>query len=589
MSGWVRVIAACVLALGAGMVMGPRPLSAQSIGGPVPDARLLERFPLELAERIWRVIGPLQDTGLPYEPLIQRALQGESRGASPDRIVAAVTALAERMGAASRAMGPRVSSAALVAGADALAAGADTTVLRALTRSDREGSVATPLVVLADLLRRGIVADSAAWAVERLVAARLNDTQINAFRLQVEREIRTGASPTTSATAEARGMLLRARGRPPGRGPGPPGGAGVSAYMSPGVTWGGPAQWRVGLAGGLSVRGDIGSTSGGRNLLEGWAATAWGRTSIALSATNDRLGDQPFAPSLRGFEAVIGYAGNEWGLALEASGRRRLPIAHGSPTGARRFGEGPGQRDRTLRLDGWREVGPLTIGAAGFVSSFRRLEWSPSGPDSLAGGTEVSLSRELGPLLAGVRIGVGVPLSGAARSPLDLYGVGWVETPSWRGLALEATVGQAALDPLVPERGGRILSVGLTWDPARLARRPRPAKGRGDGGPPPIPDAPAWTVRKAEAAKSKVLVHGLRASDIRARGDFSDWQPVTMRSIGPDRWALPDELSYGIYRLLISVDGGSWEPPPGLPSVADEFGGRVGLLVLEPLPAPNPD
>ncbi len=43
--------------------------------------------------------------------------------------------------------------------------------------------------------------------------------------------------------------------------------------------------------------------------------------------------------------------------------------------------------------------------------------------------------------------------------------------------------------------------------------------------------------------------------------------------------ALP--LRAGSHRLLVRVDGGEWMPPPGLPAAPDEFGGRVGVLLVE--------
>jgi hypothetical protein len=43
---------------------------------------------------------------------------------------------------------------------------------------------------------------------------------------------------------------------------------------------------------------------------------------------------------------------------------------------------------------------------------------------------------------------------------------------------------------------------------------------------------------------------------------------------------LVDRARAGTYRLNVRVDGGEWVAPPGLLDVEDEFGGRVGLLVL---------
>ena len=39
-------------------------------------------------------------------------------------------------------------------------------------------------------------------------------------------------------------------------------------------------------------------------------------------------------------------------------------------------------------------------------------------------------------------------------------------------------------------------------------------------------------------------------------------------------------LQPGTHRMNIRIDGDSWTAPPGLPTVNDEFSGRVGILVV---------
>jgi hypothetical protein len=40
-------------------------------------------------------------------------------------------------------------------------------------------------------------------------------------------------------------------------------------------------------------------------------------------------------------------------------------------------------------------------------------------------------------------------------------------------------------------------------------------------------------------------------------------------------------LKPGKYQMNLRIDGGNWLVPPGLLSMSDEFGGTVGLLVIE--------
>ncbi len=69
------------------------------------DARLAERLDTATAASVQRVVDSARDAGLPTEPLVQKALEGSTLGASGDRIVAAVEALHGQLGRARDALG----------------------------------------------------------------------------------------------------------------------------------------------------------------------------------------------------------------------------------------------------------------------------------------------------------------------------------------------------------------------------------------------------------------------------------------------------------------------------------------------------
>jgi len=48
-----------------------------------------------------------------------------------------------------------------------------------------------------------------------------------------------------------------------------------------------------------------------------------------------------------------------------------------------------------------------------------------------------------------------------------------------------------------------------------------------------------------------------------------------------DWWSVTLPLKRGNYQMNVRVNGGQWLVPPGLLSMVDEFGGTVGLLVIE--------
>src|SRR5207253_2733321 len=120
---------------------------------------------------------------LPTEPLVQRALEGTTKRATPDRIVAAVRRLALDLGHARDALGPTASPTELVAAAAALRAGAPPATLTELRRIRRE-SLTVPLAVLTDLVGSGVPVDSAAAAVLSL-AAQARDADLVEFRRAV--------------------------------------------------------------------------------------------------------------------------------------------------------------------------------------------------------------------------------------------------------------------------------------------------------------------------------------------------------------------------------------------------------------------
>lgn len=170
----------------------------------------LERLDPVTRPLVAALIDSAHGAALPTEPLLQRALEGATKRASSDRIVAAVRRLAADLGQARDALGSTAPPAELTAGAAALRAGARPTTLSALRRTRRE-SLTVPLAVLADLVASGVPVDSAAAAVLTL-AAHTPDGDLVEFRRAVERDIALGAPPATAATAAAVAEALSASG-----------------------------------------------------------------------------------------------------------------------------------------------------------------------------------------------------------------------------------------------------------------------------------------------------------------------------------------------------------------------------------------
>jgi hypothetical protein len=164
------------------------------------DPRLAGRLDAGTRAAVEALVDSARLGGLPSDPLVTKALEGASKGATGARIVAAVRRLSGDLAAARTALGSGSTAEELVAGAAALRAGASASALQQV-RSVRSGAtVAVHLAVLADLLADGVPADTAAAAVVALARATVRDADLVAFRQSVDRDIALGASPGAAAT-----------------------------------------------------------------------------------------------------------------------------------------------------------------------------------------------------------------------------------------------------------------------------------------------------------------------------------------------------------------------------------------------------
>jgi hypothetical protein len=182
-----------MLALLLGALVLPRAVRAQT-------QRLAGRLPEHTRAEVVALVDSARGAGLPADPLVNKALEGASKGADGTRIVAAVRALAGGLARARASLGAGASEPELVAGAAALRAGAPPTFLERLRRDYPREPLVVPLAVMADLVARGVPADTAAQSVFALVRAGVREAELVAFRQSVERDIALGA-PAGAAAA----------------------------------------------------------------------------------------------------------------------------------------------------------------------------------------------------------------------------------------------------------------------------------------------------------------------------------------------------------------------------------------------------
>lgn len=146
----------------------PHWLSAQ-------EPRLAGRLDPSTLHAVNAVIDSSRAGGLPTEPLIQKALEGASKGAPGDRIIAAVRSLSGNMIAARSALGRESTEQEIVAGVAALRAGASPQAIRELRQARASRDVAVPLAVLADLVALGVQVETAYQSVLDLARTEADD------------------------------------------------------------------------------------------------------------------------------------------------------------------------------------------------------------------------------------------------------------------------------------------------------------------------------------------------------------------------------------------------------------------------------
>ena len=139
------------------------PLAAQ-------DARLAARLPQPIAREVQSLVDSAERAGLPGEPLVLKALEGQSKDADEARILSAVRGLLGRLAVGRQMLGEQSSAEELVAAAAALRAGATPATLGSLRALRGDRPLVVPLSVLADLLTVGVPAEQA-WNSVRDMAS----------------------------------------------------------------------------------------------------------------------------------------------------------------------------------------------------------------------------------------------------------------------------------------------------------------------------------------------------------------------------------------------------------------------------------
>ncbi len=345
------------------------------------------------------------------------------------------------------------------------------------------------------------------------------------------------------------------------------------------------------------------------------------RYADTLNASAATITPRASADWGRGVAEVSGtysqFASGGWSTQGALSGSLFAPFAGGFLAELAGFSGGSAHQDGTrtgevlanARLHSMRKWGELFIGAGGgrtwfggggssgvflgeagvsttLQHSTATIVLSPAVVDSLKymdGQVSLSWTRaklDLGAVV-GVRVGDQLTaLGGTARSWGSVNAVRWLSSR----FALVAAGGTYPIDPTQGFPGGRFASLSIRLATRRAAeaetvntQQPRIEAPPDEG----LAVATEFTAVRTGARSVTLRVKAPRANQVEVTGDFTSWTPVRLNLASDGWWAATLPIDPGKYQMNLRLDGGEWIVPPGLLSMLDEFGGRVGLLIVE--------
>lgn len=311
---------------------------------------------------------------------------------------------------------------------------------------------------------------------------------------------------------------------------------------------------------------------------------AWSGFRVSGTMLYERLDVQ------RGFAGT--HADGELALSY-ARGRSGAWLGLGSE---RSFASLGYDGDALVRAGLWRQVGPMTVALSSRQHSSRenqyvpvRVPGLPQPADTLRGppadtghwelqsvkrvrrwsDMEARVSWVLGRAVIDGQFGM---QQAADSIPSMMWGRATATVALASRLSLVGSFGTRPSREWMGATGSRFATLGVRIAPATLARPAAPAHVQ--------PAAAAFAVRAAETGMMTIAVRVPAARTVELSGDFNQWKPVALREVSPDVWEATLALAPGSYHVNLRVNGASWEAPPGLASVTDEFNGRVGILIV---------
>ncbi len=350
---------------------------------------------------------------------------------------------------------------------------------------------------------------------------------------------------------------------------------GANVAIAPAGSWTG-RWWQVEGRSRYTAAGEHGEA-----LQSAITGLAWRRLTPTLSLTAGVTGQQR---SLSWDRDAAGW-GALVGLSLESLRRgARLSLLRGAAQ--RLDGHVPlSQAEGTA----WARLGLIRIEILGRQTTLAESVpgvTTPRDSGEFGGGTrndstpaqQFTRYTDLGGTASGTRGPVSASLSiGHRFSPFG-GGAWWRAEGLWwlsQRLGLVMQGGRNPPDLMLGTGGGRFFTLAFraslkgptTLDPVRP--------------PPPIMEGRTLLLTRRPGGGTTLSLHAPTSRRVELMADFTDWLPVELVPREEGWFDLLTPVPSGSHPVNVRYDGGAWTPPPGSPTMRDEFGGVVGVVRVE--------
>lgn len=212
--------AALACAVGLGLLpLAAHHATAQQLQAVDPESRL-SRLDPQIRHQLQMLFDSAAAHSLSPDLLVTKSLEGMAKGRPGPQIVIGVRRYLDALIQAQGVLGDQLRADELVAAAGAVQAGVAPTAIAKLRNSRIGHEITVPLVVLGDLVSRGVPTDNASSIIIRLTQGGALDSDFNGLWHGVEQDIVSGVPP--AAALDRRAREVPGRGAPGTRVPATP-------------------------------------------------------------------------------------------------------------------------------------------------------------------------------------------------------------------------------------------------------------------------------------------------------------------------------------------------------------------------------